>query len=549
MTGTPPRRRSRQVAFRVSALAAIAACSLGVGPAGARQAHGPHAFSWIFPDAIGLAAGPEWGRPQVAISPAGDATAVWAGLDGAVQVARKPAGQAWTAPVDLTNRGGGAVTEPLVTMDGRGGATVVWLQSDGARNTVSVSTRPRDGSWSAPRRISVAGRNASAPQLAGTLRGGLLVAWRDRDGVALAERRVGRQWSQPRLVSGDPGTPSPSFQYSVSDAFIPRIALAPSGAAVVAWMVAPDNGPAEVHVVTRDAGGQFEQPRLLATSLPTRPSGVVVDGAGISTLIFQRPDQALVAATRVPHGPWRSMRILAAAGTNPSNAALAIAESGTATIAWSSVQERAFSIVSRTKARSGAWGPPIVISRLGHDAIRPRLAVNAAGDILVAWAFVSRKTGQGGNEAAMHRAGAHWSLPKQAPEAESREPSGVAIDAAGNGLLIAGPDDNDEPPSVFATSIDGAAPVITHLVVPRIGFKGRAVRVSVAATDMRGNVFSSPTWTFGDGTTADGLTLSHTYRRSGTFIVTVRVDDSLGNERRATRRIVIGDTANKRSST
>jgi hypothetical protein len=44
-------------------------------------------------------------------------------------------------------------------------------------------------------------------------------------------------------------------------------------------------------------------------------------------------------------------------------------------------------------------------------------------------------------------------------------------------------------------------------------------------------VRAAPSWTFGDGTAATGAAVTHAYAAPGTYAVTVRAHDALGNER------------------
>ena len=75
--------------------------------------------------------------PQVAVDPAGNATATWALADAGtsnsartVQAARRTAAGQWTAPVDLSR--GGNAWNPQLAVDPDGNATTTWSRHDGS---------------------------------------------------------------------------------------------------------------------------------------------------------------------------------------------------------------------------------------------------------------------------------------------------------------------------------------------------------------------------------------------------------------------------------
>lgn len=68
--------------------------------------------------------------------------------------------------------------------------------------------------------------------------------------------------------------------------------------------------------------------------------------------------------------------------------------------------------------------------------------------------------------------------------------------------------------------------------------KGTLQSFQGAATSATSTVVSS-SWTFGDGSTATGLTTSHTYTTAGTYTVTFTVQDALGASNSLTRIITV----------
>ncbi len=111
----------------------------------------------------------------------------------------------------------------------------------------------------------------------------------------------------------------------------------------------------------------------------------------------------------------------------------------------------------------------------------------------------------------------------------------VAADPAGNGIALW------LRPGVFvqAAAYDGAGPVLGGLSIPELGEPGVPVSFSVSPFDVWSEVVGEATWSFGDGGTATGNQVSHTYAQ-GSYVVSVRAADSLANETTTSQSILIG---------
>ena len=90
---------------------------------------------------------------------------------------------------------------------------------------------------------------------------------------------------------------------------------------------------------------------------------------------------------------------------------------------------------------------------------------------------------------------------------------------------------------LLATSFDAAPPSLASVAVPATGTPGNGVGMAAAATDR----LSVPLirWSFGDGTSATGPAVTHTYAQPGAFSVNVSATDSAGNVTTMSRSIVI----------
>ena len=84
-------------------------------------------------------------------------------------------------------------------------------------------------------------------------------------------------------------------------------------------------------------------------------------------------------------------------------------------------------------------------------------------------------------------------------------------------------------------------------VAPTAAFTATASDLSVGldasgSTDTDGTI-SSYAWDFGDGSTGDGKTASHTYSKAGTYTVTLTVTDDKGATGQSTQSVVVSEPA------
>ena len=91
--------------------------------------------------------------------------------------------------------------------------------------------------------------------------------------------------------------------------------------------------------------------------------------------------------------------------------------------------------------------------------------------------------------------------------------------------------------------LDITPPAISSATVPATATTGQAVAMSAGVTDdWSGLGAGQPSWTFGDGGTGAGASVSHAFAAPGTFTVTIGAKDALGNAAAAvTRQIVVSN--------
>ena len=88
--------------------------------------------------------------------------------------------------------------------------------------------------------------------------------------------------------------------------------------------------------------------------------------------------------------------------------------------------------------------------------------------------------------------------------------------------------------SLLALALTGCLPVPIFEVTPSTARASTELSFdasgSVVATVPEGNVAVGWSWSFGDGETAKGETVTHTYDKAGTYTIKLTVTDSAGRE-------------------
>jgi hypothetical protein len=374
-------------------------------------------------------------EPRVAVSPGGEAVAVWSLFVTdyrGVQAASRPAGGAWTAPstlafpADLGDEAGPA----NVAVDAAGNAVAGWGERANSDGSLRAAVRPAGGAWSAPETVSGVQRT---PILGMDAAGNAVALW-ITDGIRVAVRPVGGVWSAPETLPGS--SPQDTFPAGV------RVAVTPSGTIVAAWSllrnVAQPAGtaPAGFQVAVRPAGGAWGPPERLS-EVGSDPE-VSVDAAGNAVVVWA--ESGIRAATRPAGGAWSAFQPLAEAGTVPD---VGVDAGGNTVAVWhrpfftvdpnSGVVTSLFRIEAATRAAGGAWSAPTILSEPAPLVSGAQVGVNAGGDAVAVWHRTVDAIER--VEAAVRPAGGPWST-AQALANPTRRAFGaqVAVDASGDAV-------------------------------------------------------------------------------------------------------------------
>jgi hypothetical protein len=185
----------------------------------------------------------------------------------------------------------------------------------------------------------------------------------------------------------------------------PVLAADPLGDLTAAWTDNAPKTPSRFSVVTASfssATGAWGAPQTIS-DVNVGPAAPVVTMAasGAAAIAWtesvSRPNKATVvtnieAVTRPdPTAPWTTPVILSTLKTDVTGLAIGIDQSGGVTAAWSQGTQTNPQIESATgSAATGRWHRPRQLARAGAGGTGLALAVNSAGDAVLAW---QRQTG------------------------------------------------------------------------------------------------------------------------------------------------------------
>ena len=241
--------------------------------------------------------------------------------------------------------------------------------------------------------------------------------------------------------------------------------------------------------------------------------------------------------------PWSRRRPSRSTGQDRKGAVHVVLDaSGTPTVAW----RRGFRVLDtdpRTRTAeasstvSGVWMVPTTLGT-ASDRSGLGLTIDAAGTVTAAWPSEGfdrsglgdqARGGRGMGRCPWHR---EWSRTHQWC-GSGRKPAGRRR----RGLRIRAerlrvPGSSTPGPSTSMARWCGLLSIPGHR-------DGRPVGVSYAVTAPDAWSATSSVWSFSDGTTASGASVTHTYANAGTYTVTVTVTDAVGNARTRTGTTVV----------
>lgn len=501
---------------------------------------------------IAVTAGVFPNPPQVEVDDSGTATAVWAAQDGttlewSLRASTHPVGGDWSSPVVLN-----APAEVIDEQDfdlavGPGGDAVVAWQLEGSVELVRAVRRAPGGLWSSPATLS-APNDSSRDVAAGVDgAGNALVIWRDTtlDDIVASTSLPGGPWTAgtPFFADGANGAPD--------------VAVAPDGRAAAVWADL-DQVSGEIVIRARSrasAQAPFGTTSTLSatTSLAQDPTiDINASGMAVAAWIKAAPDTqhgAVRAARMAPTGAWGTSALVSAvpdtatANDDAEGVEAVIDPAGVATLAWvhEVYDDPQFGVVNVESASAPAGGPWSGVSVLGPVDLyyEPHLSVDAAGNVAAVWARDAVSP-----QLARRPAGATWQAPVALDPRDVRYGAPAVAPSPGGDVVAVWNATNQGFTTGYVSSrtYDVEGPHLSPVSIPSGTTTGQPTTFSATALD----AWSGPgtlAWTFGDGFSASGPSVSHTYAAPGSYTVTVTATDAVGNTRTSSGTITVTTAA------
>ncbi len=329
--------------------------------------------------------------PQVAIDPAGNATAVWAFFDGSVfiiQGAKLPFGATTWIPTNNLTSTGLTTSRPQIAVDASGNAVAVWERVDSGSGftVIQAATLPfGSNSWiPATQNLSTTVNLSLFPEVAVDPAGNAVAVWQQFNGVSISVRSAILPFGSSTWIStNDPGIGAD-----------PVVAIDPFGNAVAAWSHF-DGSNDIIQAATLKAHSTTWIPTsdLSATGLDAMNPHIAIDRSGKAIVVWTRGNgvsNVVQGATLAPgSGTWMPTGDISqsTATVGAISSEVAVDPSGNAVIVWDLFDS--ISNVSLIQARylslTGAFGTISNLSDSGFLSESPEVVLDAYGNAVAVW--------------------------------------------------------------------------------------------------------------------------------------------------------------------
>lgn len=485
------------------------------------------AAGWLPPVQALNATGAGESSPHVAVDGAGNVYATW--IEGStLEAAKRPVGGGWETPQAVPLGSGN--TKPVfpdIGVDSSGNAVLVWkaatptgtpaiFQATRAAAATGFGTSSRvsnnSDSFVGPPRVEVNGSGRAVLAYADTFNSSQEVT------VAIGSATAGFNTASLKVYS------------ETSAPLDPEDAIDASGDAVVVWEVTASGVPT-IQAAYAPSGAGFPAgatPEKAGSGPASTPEfdvhvGIGASGQAVATWAEGSPNNGrILASTRTAGaaGSWSQLKNaldgpFSGAGNEPD---VAFDASGAAVAAWGGDGFLRSSVLPPGGSQFGS--PPQTLAGNTEDPSDIDLDANGAGFQVLVW---SAQSGAGSARATVRPSGGPFGpIATLSAAGHSAQGTRVAVDPTGNAAAVW----VDQDTGLMTAEYDGTPPSLTATVPPS-GDAGAAVSMSASATDD----WSAPSvaWDFGDGGTATGPDVSHTYNSGGAFHVTATATDAAGN--------------------
>jgi len=496
------------------------------------------------------------GAPHVVLDSEGNATAVWdhwSGVDTVVESAYRPAGEAWEAPVDLSEPelegevvpGAHDASDPRIAVDRNGNVTVIWERYAGASlMLLQAVERPAGGSWTAPVDIAEFSQGAAPePWIAVDWEGNATAVWKQGEVITSSFHPFAGSWGEPTQLSGE-------------KSFTPQATMDARGDTTVVWMH-NDGSHYVVESAYRPEGGAWEAPTLV--SEPGEEGGnpqVALDAKGDSLVVWRGAvgGEEFVRAAYRPQGAlWSPATNVSSPGEHVESLRDAVDPNGNAIVAWSGdmSKEGEHGIAHAAfKPAEGSWEAPVGLSASGGNAFPSDVVFDISGNAALIWQRWDGTTDL--IQATYRPAGGEWEPAVDLSEEGKRSFDPVVVlDAPGSSTAADGnatavwisetavPCEGEKPGGCWSGVVQAAGydpdglPEV-ELEVPVEGTVGEPIEISTPTEKL-----FAPLLEFGDGGSVADTEATHVYEEPGEYKVTLGGAEVLGYRASAQHTITI----------
>jgi hypothetical protein len=344
--------------------------------------------------------------------------------------------QRWQLPAQTLSDPGQDATENDVAVSPGGNAVAVWTRFDGSFNRVEAAFRLGGGTFGAVQTLSAAGQNASEPQVAMDAQGNAIAVWSRFDGTAL---RVQAAYAP----SGGPFGAVQTVSSALREGFGPRVAMSDAGEAIAVWSHLNNAGSyiAQASIRPPGSGSSFGSAQdLSATGADAFDVQVDVAPDGNALAAWYRPDASasnrsrIQVASRPVAGAFGAPATISPSTEDNFTPQVAMISGGTATVVWYGSDGVAkLRVESASRSGLGAFGSVQTLSDTTQDAATPQVDIDPSGNAVAVW-IRSDGTNDRAQAAARPAAGTFGSPQTISDPGQSAGFVQVDVDPRGNAL-------------------------------------------------------------------------------------------------------------------
>lgn len=337
------------------------------------------------------AAGQDAFQARVAVDASGDAVFMWLRSDGTNNraEARGRSASGTFSSIQVLSAAGQPAWMHDLAINENGDAIFAWVRSDGTNQRVQIRTRSAAGTFSSVQTVSPAGFDAHWPAVAIDAGGNALVAWQGHDGTFFRVR------ARTRSAGGSLG-PMQTLSPAGEAGWSPRIAMEPTGRAIVTWYRLDTDSNYRVQMRERDAAGTWSAVQTiseLGVSAQNPQIALMPNGAAMFVWTRGGTNILVQARKRSVNGQLGNVQTLSEPGQNALGARLAVDGSGTTIFTWYRSDGTDLRVQARTRSSTGTLSAVQTLSPAGADSSYPNVAVDPNGNAIVVWERFNGTTG------------------------------------------------------------------------------------------------------------------------------------------------------------